>query len=497
MLLMRGIMKSFSGVTALDNIHFEVKPGEIHALLGANGAGKSTLMKILTGAYAFDQGELLLDGKTLTVRNPQDAIQSGIQCVYQEVDTVLFPELTVTENIMLDRFTNGGVTWVNWRALEKEASRILASVGLFTPVGRKVSELSLSEKQLILIARAVAQQAKIVVFDEPTAPLSLSEAERLFHLMRKLKDEGVACIFITHRLPEVFAVCDRITVMRDGRVISTRNAADTSIPAVIADMLGRTFGEEFPKRSVPIGGVLLEAQGLRRGTRVRGVSLAVRAGEIVGIAGLVGAGKSELSRLLFGADSPDGGTIRLRGKTLRLKQPHDAVKHGIVLVPEERRKEGILAYESVGANLTLPTLSRHSVLGFVRRSRERLTANALVARLGVKTPGLNQLVARLSGGNQQKVAVGKWLPTEANVFLFDEPTKGVDIGAKQDMFRLIGDLAAEGKGVIYFSSEIQEITGIADRILVMCDGRIVKELSREEATQNTILYYASGGGEEK
>ncbi|MFD2612185.1 sugar ABC transporter ATP-binding protein [Paenibacillus gansuensis] len=492
---MKQISKEFPGVKALNGVDFTLYGGEIHALLGANGAGKSTMMKILSGAYQADDGTIVLKGQPLVIREPADAIRNGIVCVYQEVDTALVPELTVAENIMIDRLSGKGMGWVNWHALDKEAGKVMQGIGLSLPVRKKVSELSLSEKQLVLISRAVAQQAKIIIFDEPTAPLSLSEAERLFTLMRKLKAEGVACVFITHRLPEVFAVCDRITVMRDGRWISTRTSDETSIPAVISDMLGRSFEEEFPKKDVPVGDPLLEVRDLRRGTRVRGASLAVRAGEIVGVAGLVGAGKTELSRLLFGADAPEHGAILLRGKPLRLRSPHDAVKHGIVLVPEERRKEGVLVGESVAANLTLPTLQRLSVLGFIRSAAESAAASSLVQRLGIKTPGLKQKVAHLSGGNQQKVAVGKWLPAGADIFLFDEPTKGVDIGAKRDIYSLIGELAAEGKGIVYFSCEINEVLGIADRILVMCDGVIVKELTRAEATQDAILYYASGGGQ--
>ncbi len=495
-LTMQRISKSFPGVQALREVDFEANGGEIHALLGANGAGKSTLMKILSGAYSADEGTITIDGAAAVIRHPTDAKRHGIQCVYQEVDTALVPQLTVGENIMLDRLAGDeGQRWIRWGALYRTVENLLDDIGFSLPVRKYAAELTLAEKQLVLIARAVMQKAKFVIFDEPTAPLSAEEADRLFAVMRKLKTEGVGSIFISHRLPEVFQICDRITVMRDGRRVLTKRTEETDIPEIIEAMLGRTFSEEFPKEDVPIGGPLLEVKGVRLGRKVRGVDFTVRAGEIVGIAGLVGAGKTELSRLLFGADPLEGGEIRLSGRALKLRQPDDAIRAGIVLVPEERRKEGILVNESVSLNLTLPTLKRFSRWGFVRSSAEADHAEQLVRKLGIKTPDVGQQVRYLSGGNQQKVAVGKWLPTEARVFLFDEPTKGVDIGAKSDIFRLIGGLAREGKGIVYFSSEIAEILGIADRVLVMCDGRIVKEFNRGEATQDEIMYYASAGKE--
>ncbi|RTE08865.1 sugar ABC transporter ATP-binding protein [Paenibacillus whitsoniae] len=492
LLEMKGITKSFPGVKALQDVDFGLERGEIHALLGANGAGKSTLMKILSGAYTPDAGTLEVEGQALGIRTPKDAMDHSVYCVYQEVDTALVPELSVTENVMIDKLVQGS-GWVSWRKLHRQAEAILAQLGATFPVRSKLDELSISQKQLVLIARAIAHKAKIIIFDEPTAPLSLEESERLFRIMDSLKQEGVGVVFISHRLQEVFRVADRITVMRDGRRVLTEAAAQMDTASVIEAMLGKTFTEEFPKADVPIGDVLLEVKDLRRGTKVRGVSFDLRRGEILGVVGLVGAGKTELSRLIFGADAADGGEVLLGGRKLMLRQPEDAVRAGIALVPEERRKQGVLVEETVKRNLSLTILRKLSSLGFVKQAEEQRHALGMIGSLGVSPNDPNRQVKHLSGGNQQKVAVGKWLPTDAEVYMFDEPTKGVDVGAKSDIFRLIGKLASEGKGIIYLSCELNEIIGIADRIVVMSYGSVVKELSRAEATQDLILTYASAG----
>lgn len=496
LLEMNGIGKSFAGVAALRDVGFTLQGGEIHALLGANGAGKSTLMKILSGAYAADEGTIAINREQVNITTPAEAKRHGIQCVYQEVDTALVPELTVAENIWLDRMSaSAGKQWVRWGSVHKEAREVLKQLDPNIPVHKKVADLSLSDKQLVLIARCLAEKAKFIILDEPTAPLSQEETERLFVIMERLKQAGVGMIFITHRLPEVFRMCDRVTVMRDGRHVMTKPAAETDGKEVVFHMLGKSFDQEFPKLAAERGELLLEANGLSRGGKVKDVSFELYRGEIVGVIGLVGAGKTELSRVLFGADRLDRGGLTLSGAKIQLNSPADAVTKGIVLVPEERRKQGILVDESVGVNITLPNLRRLSSFGFMRRRAENQSSNEIVGQLGVKTPTIHQLVGYLSGGNQQKVAIGKWLPTEADVFLLDEPTKGVDVGAKSDIFKIIGQLAQQGKGIIYFSCEFAEIMGIADRIYVMCDGRFVKELNREEATQEQLLFLASAGQE--
>ncbi|AJY77179.1 sugar ABC transporter ATP-binding protein [Paenibacillus beijingensis] len=495
-LSMSGITKSFSGVPALQGVEFEVRGGEVHALLGANGAGKSTLMKILSGAYTFDGGTVDIGGSPAHISSPGDAKRHGIHCVYQEVDTAIVPSLSVAENILLDRIAGaGGGLFVNWKEVEREAADVLARLGTSLPVRKPASELTLAEKQLVLIARLLTEKAKFVILDEPTAPLSLEEAERLFRVVEQLKADGIGVIFISHRLPEVFRICDRITVMRDGRKVMTENTSATSQEAVVQAMLGRVFEEEYPKAEAAIGGVRLEVDNLRSGKRVQGVSFNARSGEIIAVVGLVGAGKTELSRAMFGADPHDSGQVKVDGKPVPTGSPADAIKGGLALVPEERRKQGILVSDSVQRNLSLPILRAISKLGVLSGRKEAANAAGLIERLGIKTSSPRQQTAHLSGGNQQKVSIGKWLPTEASVYLFDEPTKGVDIGAKSDIFRIIGDLAQQGKAIVYFTCEFAEALGIADRILVMCDGKIVKEFRHGEATQEDLLIHASGGRE--
>lgn len=494
MLKMKGITKTFPGVIALENVDFEVETGEVHALIGANGAGKSTLMKILAGAYGGYEGDIYLDNNKITINNPIDAKHNGIVIVYQEVDTALIPHLTVAENIMMDYIVDGKDVFVNWKEIKKQARKEIEALGLDINVNQLVSELTLSEKQMVLIGRAVFQKAKYLILDEPTAPLSVEETEKLFEIVRKLKKDGMSIIFISHRLDEVFKICEKVTVLKDGKIVGTYDIEDMTIDKAVEKMLGRKLENTYPKVETVVGDPLLEVKALTGTGGVNNVNLQVRAGEIVGLAGLVGGGKTELCKLLFGEGTITEGEIFLDGRRIRSKTPADAVKEGLALVPEERRKEGILVQETLETNITLPTLARYCRGSFIKRGKLKQVSLESIKRVGIKTTSEKQLVATLSGGNQQKVAIGKWFLSDAKVFIFDEPTKGVDVGSKAEIYELIGDLVKQGKGVIYASCEFSEILGLTDRVYVMYNGTVVKELITRDTTEEELLYYSAGGG---
>ncbi|WP_079505656.1 sugar ABC transporter ATP-binding protein [Mesobacillus jeotgali] len=496
-LQMKNITIEFPGVRALNAVQFSIETGRIHALIGANGAGKSTLMKVLSGAHDHYTGDIHLDGEKVQIRTPADAQKLGIQTVYQEVDTAIIPSLTVAENIMLNQTvqSKGNKHWMNWKQLFKEAEDILFGMNLKIPVKKLAGELTLAEKQLVLIARAISSDCTYLILDEPTAPLSHTETSELFRITRDLAKRNVGIIFISHRMPEIFELCDELTVMRNGEFIVKKEIPDVDIHQVIEYMLGRRLEDQFPERSKnSIGNPLLTVAGLTDGDKVKNTSFHVKAGEIVGIAGLVGAGKTELCKALFGASPTVHGTVLLNGKELKLTSPHAAVKSGLALVPEERRKEGVLVAESVTSNLTAVSLKKFSgFLSFIDRRAEKETALEYIKALGIKTPSDTAKVENLSGGNQQKVAIGRWLLTDADVYIFDEPTKGVDVGAKRDIFELIARLAEQGKAIIYASSELSEIVGITDRVYVLYDGEPVKELETAETSEEELLFYSTGG----
>ncbi|MBT2693977.1 sugar ABC transporter ATP-binding protein [Bacillus sp. ISL-55] len=493
---MKNITIEFPGVRALNGVDFSTETGRIHALIGANGAGKSTLMKVLSGAHDHYTGEIQLDGKKVEIRTPAHAQKLGIQTVYQEVDTAIIPSLTVAENIMLNHTVQDTENkhWVKWKQLFKQAGEIISGMNLNIPVKKLAGELSLAEKQLVLIARAISSKCSFLILDEPTAPLSHTETSELFRITRELAERNVGIIFISHRMPEIFELCDEITIMRNGELVIKKGIPEVDTHQVIEYMLGRKLEDQFPARVSTFGQTILEVEGLTDGIKVKNASLNVKAGEIVGIAGLVGAGKTELCKALFGATPTTSGTVKLKGRNLKLTSPHAAVKSGLALVPEERRKEGVLVAESVTSNLTAVNLKKFTrLLGFINRRAEKNTAQEYIKALGIKTSSENAKVENLSGGNQQKVAIGRWLIADADVYIFDEPTKGVDVGAKRDIFELIAQLAAQGKGVIYASSELSEIVGITNRVYVLYDGEPVKELETAATTEEELLFYSTGG----
>ncbi|WP_100403570.1 sugar ABC transporter ATP-binding protein [Bacillus sp. FJAT-42315] len=492
MIELKNISIDFPGVAALKDVDVTIEKGKAHALIGANGAGKSTLMKVLSGAYDHYRGEIFIDGKKVNIRSPKEAKQQGIQMVYQEVDAALIPYLTVAENIMQERI--GQRLWINWKTTHKQAADILASLQVFIPTDKRIDQLTLAEKQMVLIAKAISDDCRCLILDEPTAPLSHAETEELFQLIRLLKQQGVAIIFISHRLPELFEICEEITVMRNGSWMMTKCVEDTSTNEVIEQMLGKKLAEQYPKSRANIGEPILQVSGLSDERVVKNLSIHVSKGEIVGISGLVGAGKTEICQALFGASSQTTGDIKLYGKKVNISSPAKAVSHGLVLVPEERRKEGIVTGESVTTNLSIANVSRFSRLfGWMDRRAEKRAAEHMIEQLNIVTPSAEAKVEHLSGGNQQKVVIGKWLMGEAEVYVFDEPTKGVDVGAKREIFDLIARLANEGKGIIYASSELDDILGMTDRVYVVYDGEVVKELDTAATNEAEILFYSTGG----
>ncbi|WP_285768613.1 sugar ABC transporter ATP-binding protein [Peribacillus sp. SI8-4] len=493
---MKGISIEFPGVKALSDVDFSVHSGTAHALVGANGAGKSTLMKVLSGAHVHYTGDICLDGLKQEIRSPKEAQEQGIQIVYQEVDTALIPYLTVGENVMMNEMVQnmGKRQLVKWKELHSAATRILEDMKIDVPSKKLVKDLTLAQKQMVLIARAVSTECKFLILDEPTAPLSHKETKELFRIVNGLKQKDVGIIFISHRLPEIFEICEKITVMRNGERVTCRAMVDVTQNEVVELMLGKTLDEQFPEVNAAIGGVVLEVKRVSDAGKIKQVSLHLKAGEIIGLAGLVGAGKTELCKVLFGHTPIITGEVILNGRRLTMKTPHDAVKNGLALVPEERRKEGVLVQESVTANLTAASIGTFSnAFSFVDRKAEKEKAREMIAILGIRTSSGDAMVENLSGGNQQKVAIGKWLIADADVYIFDEPTKGVDVGAKKDIFELIAKLARNGKAVIYASSELSEIIGITNRTYVLYDGATVIELQTNKTNEEELLFYSTGG----
>ncbi len=491
LLELREITKSFGGVRALKGVSFDLRAGEIHALVGENGAGKSTLIKVVTGAHAPDQGDLWVQGQAVAAMSPTRARELGIAAIYQQ--PALFPDLTVAENIAIGLEPGGVLRRIRWKERGDRARRLLERIGARIDVQTRVRKLSMPEQQLVEIARALGAEARILIMDEPTASLSDQEVDRLFQVIVDLKAHGVGVVYISHRLEELPRVADRVTALRDGAVVGTRRMDETSRGELIRMMVGRELKAVFPKTAVAAGDVVLETRGLSCArTGVRNVDLVVRAGEIVGLAGLVGAGRTELARVLFGLTPADGGEIRLRDRPVKIPSPGAAVRLGVAYVPEDRRRHGVILEMTTAANITLATLRQISRLGFLDFARERAIAHDYVARLGVKTPSLDAPVGNLSGGNQQKVALARWLVAGPALLILDEPTQGVDVGAKAEIHRLMSELAERGLAVLMISSELPEILGMSDRIVVMRSGAIMGTLERSGATQESILELALG-----
>jgi rhamnose transport system ATP-binding protein len=489
------ISKSFAGVHALKQVSFDLRPGEVHALVGENGAGKSTLIKIITGALQADEGTLEIGGRVVTNNDPVTSWKLGVAAIYQQ--PALFPDLTVAENIALGLETRGAWRRVRWGERRQRARELLGRVGAAVDPDAAVSSLTMPEQQLVEIARTLGADARVLIMDEPTASLSEREVARLQAIIRDLRGRGVGIIYISHRLEELSQVADRVTVLRDGRVVGTRPMAEVTRDELIRLMVGREITAVFPKRPVPLGDVALELKGVGcRESGVRGVSFGVRAGEIFGLAGLVGAGRTELARVLFGLTPADSGTIRLRGKPVTVRSPAQAVALGIAYVPEDRRRHGVILDLPVASNTSLAILKKIASLGWLRFERERALAESFVQRLGVRTPSIDAPVGELSGGNQQKVALARWLATDPAVLILDEPTQGVDVGAKAEIHRLMVELAERGLAILMISSELPEVLGMSDCIAVMHAGTVAGILDRADATQEKVLALALGHADE-
>ena len=486
---MKSISKSFPGVNALDNVDFVLRSGEVLALLGENGAGKSTLVKILSGVYERDSGEMEILGQTYGNLTPKQAQSLGIAIIHQELN--MCRHLTVAENIFLGREkTRWGI--LSNAAMAAESKALLDDLKIDIHPDQIVGDLTISKQQMVEIAKALSLRAKILIMDEPTSSLTSKEIDDLFRIIRKLKESGHGIVFISHRLEELQHIADRVMIMRDGQYITSMNFADTTIDKIITYMIGRELKEKFPRLSCKKGREILSVRNLNAGKMVRNINFSLYEGEVVSVAGLVGAGRTEMTRAIFGIDPKQSGEIILDGKEVKINSPENAIKAGIVLAPEDRKKDGLCTKLSIRHNLALPNLDKIcGKLGIINRRKEAELCNSAVSSLSVKASGLDYDAGTLSGGNQQKVVVGKWLARDARVMIFDEPTRGIDVAAKVEIYNIINKLKQSGIAVMYISSEMPEVLGISDRIIVMCDGRITGEIPTEEASQNDILIYAT------
>jgi rhamnose transport system ATP-binding protein len=488
-LSVEGAVKNFGGVKALVNAGLTLYTKEIHALLGENGAGKSTLLKTLAGVHRLDTGTITLTGKTFEQGSTRLSREQGIAVIYQEPN--LFPDLTLAENVFAGRQPLSGGS-VDWKFMENESRTLFEQLGVPLNPQTRARGLSIADQQIVEIAKAISTKANVIVMDEPTAALSSKEVERLFSVARNLRDQGCAVVFVSHRLDEVFALCDRITIMRDGSTVSTALTSELDEPQVIRAMVGRDVSELFPKVKADIGNVVLSVKDLARDGQFENISFDVRAGEIVALAGLVGSGRSEVARAIFGIDSYDAGEVLLNGEKLKPASPRDAMEHGIALVPEDRRQQGLFMPTSIAKNAAITMLSRIRKGFIVRAQAERKVAEQWTTVLQTKFENINDPVERLSGGNQQKVVLAKWLATEPKLLIVDEPTRGIDVGTKAEVHKLLSQKAQEGLAVLMISSELPEVLGMADRIFVMREGHIVREFSRAEATSESVIAAATG-----
>tara|TARA_R110002020_G_scaffold57090_23_gene157439 strand:+ start:4785 stop:6320 length:1536 start_codon:yes stop_codon:yes gene_type:complete len=490
LLVLDGVTKTFPGVKALDDVSFEVRHGEVHALLGENGAGKSTLMKVLAGNHQADRGQVHLEGEAIRVANPLEAKKRGIVLIHQELSLV--PEMTVAENIFLGSLPTTALGIVNWRTLFDRAGRILDQLGCRFAASDKVDRLSIANRQMVEIARALVFTPKVVVFDEPTASLTDAEKVVLFDIIERLKEQNVGIVYISHRMDEIFRLSDRITVLRDGQVSGTLKTAETTEDEVTRLMIGRSLEGRPAAAPGAIGEVALEVKGLSCGDLFRDVSFSLRRGEVVGMYGLIGAGRTEIAETIFGLRTPDAGEIRVHGEVVQIASPPDAIRHGIALAPESRKEQGLVLGMSCRDNMSLAQLEGVSATGWLDRGAEQAIYDEYAERLALKSPSWRTPVVNLSGGNQQKVVLGKWLSTRPEILIVDEPTRGIDVGSKSEIHALIRRLAASGIAVLVISSEMPEVLGVSDRILALYHGRLAAEFDAGSVTEDALVQAISG-----
>ncbi len=489
---LRNVTKRFPGVVALHNMQLAVKPGEIHGLIGENGAGKSTLIKVLTGVHMADEGEIYVHGERKIFKNPNESAAAGIACVYQELNIEKL--LSVTDNIFINKWTKKGFL-LDYEGMHKKAAEVMQSLGQDIDPRKAAGTFGMGVQQMIEIAKAVLIDAKMIIMDEPTSSLGEKEVKQLMQTCRELKARGVGILFVSHKLEELFELCDRVTVIRDGEFIETRDIASWNNDSLIAAMVGRTLENQFPKEFGTKGECMLKIENLSIGGVLKDVSLEAYGGQILGMSGLVGAGRTETVRAVFGADPIDGGKIYIKGKEVHIKSPKQAIAEGIALLTEDRKGQGLVLQESIRTNLVLASLKRHTTGLFLDEKRIQESGEGHIRTLRIKTPSIDEIVGQLSGGNQQKVVIGKWLNSEADIYIFDEPTRGIDVGAKVEVYNVMNSLVKAGKCVIMISSEMPEILGMSDRVVVMRGGQVMATVDRDSKhfNQEDIMKAAWGG----
>ncbi|UNL85404.1 sugar ABC transporter ATP-binding protein [Priestia koreensis] len=488
---MDNIYKAFGKNKVLEGVDFELKIGEVHALMGENGAGKSTLMNILTGLHKHDQGTIVIDGQERYFQNPKEAEENGVAFIHQELN--VWPDMTVLENLFIGKELKSSFGFLKTKEMKALARKQFERLAVSIPLEKEAGECSVGQQQMIEIAKALMTNAKVIIMDEPTAALTEREIEKLFEVIRSLKKEDVSIVYISHRMEEIFTICDRITVMRDGKTIDTKHIPETSFDDVVKKMVGRELTDRFPERTSTPSEVVLEVKGLTKKETFNNISFSVRSGEIVGVSGLMGAGRTEIMRTIFGLDSLDGGEIFINGQKATIKNPHQAVKLGIGFITENRKDEGLILDFSIRENMVLPNLFSFAPKGIIDQKSENDFVELLIKRLLIKTQSAETSAGNLSGGNQQKIVIAKWVGIGPKVLILDEPTRGVDVGAKREIYQLMNELTERGVAIIMVSSELPEVLGMSDRILVIHEGKLTGELSRAEANQEKIMTYATGG----